>query len=143
MRELTAEMAKAKLSGNIDILRDKIEAAKKSIASGQADVESISKSEYINKPVSQYLDEIQNGGVRRAPLEAAAMLSPYPEVGDRMSYYIARGDGKRSPDWKNARPSALYDLEKYPYDSDYYLRKIDDWQKRFSDLIDGGQLELF
>ena len=143
LRELTAEMAKAKLSGNIDILRDKIEAAKKSIASGQADVESISKSEYINKPVSQYLDEIQNGGARRAPLEAAAMLSPYPEVGDRMSYYIARGDGKRSPDWKNARPSALYDLEKHPYDSDYYLRKIDDWQKRFSDLIDGGQLELF
>ena len=106
-------------------------------------MESISKSEYINKPVSQYLDEIQNGGVRRAPLEAAAMLSPYPEVGDRMSYYIARGDGKRSPDWKNARPSALYDPANYPYDSDYYLRKIDDWQKRFSDLIGGGQLELF
>lgn len=143
LRDLTAEMAKAKLSGKTDILRDKIESAKKSIASGQADIESISKSEYINKPVSQYLDEIQNGGARRAPLEAAAMLSPYPEVGDRMSYYIARGDGKRSPDWKNARPSALYDPANYPYDSDYYLRKIDDWQKRFSDLIGGGQLELF
>ena len=79
-----------------------------------------------------------------APMEAAAMLAPRPEVGDRISYYIARGDGKRVPDWKNARPTALYDAEKFPYDADYYARKIDDWRRRFSDLIsDEKQAELF
>ena len=144
LRSLTAEMAKAKLLGDSAGLGGIVEDARRSVLSGAADIDSLSRSEYINKPVAQYLEEVQNGGMRRAPMEAAAMLAPRPEVGDRISYYIARGDGKRAPDWKNARPTALYDAEKFPYDAGYYARKIDDWRRRFSDLIsDEKQAELF
>lgn len=144
LRSLTAEMARSKLLGDSAGLGEKVGEARRAVLSGAADIDSISKSEYINKPVAQYLEEVRNGGMRRAPMEAAAMLSPHPEVGDRISYYIARGDGRRAPDWKNARPSAMYDPEKFPYDAGYYARKIDDWSRRFSDLIsDGGQAELF
>ena len=144
LRSLTAEMAKAKLLGDSAGLGGIVEDARRSVLSGAADIDSLSRSEYINKPVAQYLEEVQNGGMRRAPMEAAAMLAPRPEVGDRISYYIARGDGKRAPDWKNARPTALYDAERFPYDAGYYARKIDDWRRRFSDLIsDEKQAELF
>ena len=144
LRSLTAEMARAKLLGDSSGLCGIVEGARRAVLSGTADIDSLSRSEYINKPVEKYLEEVQNGGMRRAPMEAAAMLAPRPEVGDRISYYIARGDGKRAPDWKNARPTALYDAEKFPYDADYYARKIDDWRRRFSDLIsDEKQAELF
>ena len=69
-------------------------------------------------------------------MEAASMLSPFPEVGDKITYYIASGGTKRSPDWQSARPLSMFDKDTYPYDVDYYLKKLKDWQVRYADLID-------
>lgn len=134
LRSLTAEMVKAKLSGDIGKMEETIARARQRVLAGEVQIEDLSKSEYINKPVAQYLAETAKGGMRRAPMEAAAMLNPVPEVGDKVSYYIAKGDGKRAPDWKNARPTLLFD-NLHPYNPEYYAKKIDDWQKRFVDLI--------
>lgn len=144
LRSLTEILAKAKLKGEESKLEEVIENARKDVLAGNVEIEKLSKSEYVNKPVAQYLEEAENGGMRRAAMEAAAMLAPFPEVGDRISYYIARSEGKRSPDWKSARPTLLFDAEKFPYDADYYAKKIDDWRKRFADLISHEtQTELF
>ena len=72
--------------------------------------------------------------VRRAALEAALLMKPMPTSGEKVSYYICKLDGKKNPDWKCARPVELYDRKNLPYDAQYYLKKIDDWQKRFAEL---------
>ena len=65
---------------------------------------------------------------------AALLMKPMPTSGEKVSYYICKLDGKKNPDWKCARPVELYDRENLPYDAQYYLKKIDDWQKRFAEL---------
>ena len=64
-------------------------------------------------------------------MEAALAMNPRPEVGDRVCYYISAAPPK-TPDWKRAKP--LEEGGKTPYDPGYYLSKLDDWQKRFSDI---------
>ena len=97
------------------------------------DVRELAKSEYISKSPSQYESEIASSGKgRRAAMEAALMMSPRPEAGEKVSYYICSvQDSKKLPDWKKARPVELYDSLSAPYDPSYYLKKIDDWRERF------------
>ena len=75
---------------------------------------------------------VASGKGRRAAMEAALMMSPRPEAGEKVSYYICSvQDSKKLPDWKKARPVELYDSLSAPYDPSYYLKKIDDWRERF------------
>ena len=120
------------------------------IKSGKADINQLAKSEYISKSPSAYKKEVEASGKgRRASLEASLLMQNQPAVGDKVSYYIAQLDGKKNPDWKCARPIEQYDTTSMPYNPTYYLKKIDDWQKRFSELFSTsketatGQLELF
>jgi len=120
------------------------------ILSGKADINQLAKSEYISKTPAVYKKEIEaTGKGRRASLEASLLMKTPPASGDKVSYYIAQLDGKKNPDWKCARPIEMYDSTSLPYNPTYYLKKIDDWQKRFSELFSTsketatGQLELF
>ena len=123
-----------------------IDRAKESILSGKTPIEDLAKGEYISKSPAQYEADIaKTGRGRRAALEAALLMNPRPEAGDKVLYYIARGANPRDADWKKARPISAYDPHA-PYDAQYYSAKIDDWRKRFSDLAGGEaqfQGELF
>ena len=80
----------------------------------------------------------KDGKGRRAAMEAALLMKPRPDVGDKVFYYIAMNTaGKKVPDWQLARPVSLYDPKSAPYNADYYLKKIDDWRERFSELMEG------
>lgn len=136
LRRLTDILLRAKLSGKESMIFDAIEETRKIIASGNARIDDLAKSESINKSIPQYRSEVADGQKRRSHMEAAGMLSPFPEVGDKITYYIASGGTKRSPDWQSARPLSMFDKDTYPYDVDYYLKKLKDWQVRYADLID-------
>ncbi len=118
------------------------------IKSGKADINQLAKSEYISKTPAVYKKEVEaTGKGRRASLEASLLMPNAPASGDKVSYYICQLDDKKNPDWKCARPVEMYDATSAPYNPTYYLKKIDDWQKRFSELFstakESTQLELF
>jgi hypothetical protein len=55
-------------------------------------------------------------------------------MGERVSYYVAGGMGKVS-DWQRARPVAMFDAVKSPYDRDFYLKKLDEWLERYGGFL--------
>lgn len=146
LRKLTEAMIADKLFGRDGELPREIERAKNLILSGNAPIEDLAKGEYIGKSPAQYSADIaKTGRGRRAALEAALMMNPRPDAGDKVLYYMARGASPKDPDWKRARPISAYDPASAPYDADYYVSKIDDWRERFADIFGEtvGQGELF
>ena len=133
LRLLTRMFVEDKLRGEDTSIYAQIEDLRAEISSGKFDVQKLAKSEYISKSPAQYESEIASSGKgRRAAMEAALLMSPRPEAGDKVSYYICLSqNSKKLPDWKKARPVDLYDPLSAPYDASYYLKKIDDWRERF------------
>jgi hypothetical protein len=56
-------------------------------------------------------------------------------MGERVAYYITPKQKGRANDWQRARPLALYDPEKHPYDSEQYAGKLDDWIERYGRFL--------
>ncbi len=121
------------------------------IEAGEVAIEEIARSEILGQSPEAYQKALEGAKKkpRRASLEAALQLEPLPRSGDRVAYYIVRGEKKRMPDWQRARPVEHYDPEANPYDPDYYTRKIDDWLKRYGGFLnhqpagDSRQSELW
>ena len=120
-----------------------ISESRQMIASGKVDIADLAKSEFISKSPLVYQKEVASTGKgRRASMEAALLMKPQPTAGDKVSYFICKLDGKKNPDWKCARPLEMYNPETLPYSADYYLKKIDDWQKRFEELIKNTETKI-
>ncbi len=152
LQKLTQTMISDILLEREDEIPRLIENTKALISSGKADIFSLAKGEFITKSPSVYLKDVASTGKgRRASMEAAVLMKNKPQAGEKVLYYICELDGKKNPDWKCARPVEMFDFQNLPYSTDYYLKKIDDWQKRFAELIESdssktevqGQLELF
>jgi DNA polymerase elongation subunit (family B) len=87
-------------------------------------------------PPEAYAKFIAEGGKpRRASSEAALQLTPRPRLGDRVAYYIAPKRPGLTADWQRARPVELFDPAAAPYDSGYYLEKLDDWLERYGPYL--------
>lgn len=113
---------------------------RKEIATGDFPVERLAKQEYLSQNPEAYRKAVEGGGKsRRASLEVALLMDPMPRMGESVKYYITHGEKTRSPDWQVARPLDSFDAEKQPYNTDYYLRKIDDWRKRYASFLQGGE----
>jgi DNA polymerase elongation subunit (family B) len=99
-------------------------------------VAELAKSETLGMSSDAYEKFILEGGKpRRAAAEAGMMLVPRPRMGDRVAYYITPKVKGRSSDWQRARPLALYDPVKAPYDPDTYMKKLDDWATRYGPFL--------
>lgn len=132
-RSLTHCLIKALLEGDTSEIAEKIAETEQRIRSGKAGISELARCEFIGKSCQQYESEIKrNARVRRAAMEAALLMNPKPEIGDRVCYYIAAGAAAKTADWKRARPAEGSGLE--PYDANYYLSKLDDWRKKYSDI---------
>jgi DNA polymerase I len=75
------------------------------------------------------------GKPRRAAAEAALQLTPRPRMGERVAYYLTPKAKGKTADWQRARPVALYDADRAPYDPAAYLEKLDDWLERYGPLL--------
>ncbi len=118
-------------------LAELILSEKAKIESGKYDVRELAKSEYLAQSPSAYEAAVaQTGKGRRAALEAALMLKPQPKAGEKVSFYIIKGE-KKQRDWQRARPAELYDPENFPYDAEYYVEKLKDICERFESVTGG------
>jgi DNA polymerase elongation subunit (family B) len=99
-------------------------------------VAELARSETLSQGPDAYERFIAEGGKpRRAAAEAALQLSPRPRMGERVTYYVTARPTGRTSDWQRARPLALYDGMKAPYDADYYTEKLNDWLERYGGFL--------
>jgi DNA polymerase elongation subunit (family B) len=99
-------------------------------------VAELARSETLSQGPDAYERFIAEGGKpRRAAAEAALQLSPRPRMGERVTYYVTARTKGRTSDWQRARPLALYDAMKAPYDADYYTEKLNDWLERYGGFL--------
>ena len=100
-------------------------------------VDQLAKSEILSQNPENYQRNIAAGGKpRRASLEVALKMSPQPKMGERVSYYILPREKGQTSDWQRARPLDSYDAMQAPYDPTYYLKKLEDWEKRYAAFLD-------
>ena len=100
-------------------------------------VDQLAKSEMLSQNPDNYQRNIAAGGKpRRASLEVALKMLPQPKMGERVSYYILPREKGQTSDWQRARPLDSYDALQAPYDPTYYLKKLDDLEKRYAAFLD-------
>lgn len=152
LRELTAHLIRWLFGVEKQSPRERVEEYRKAIAWQKADVAELARSENMNQNPDAYRIEVEQDEKkpRRSAMEAALRHKPLPRMGDRVTFYIARSRAGGSRDWERARLLEEYDPEESPYDADFYIRKLDDWVKRFEEFVDPGggnpspvQQELF
>jgi DNA polymerase, archaea type len=122
-----------------------LEKTRADIAKGAMPVAMLAKSEYLAMSPDAYRKKMEEGGKpRRASLEVALRMSPAPRMGTRLAYYIGTKEKGQTSDWQRARALAEYDAQKAPCAPQYYLSKLDDWEKRFGPFFgkEPGQGEL-
>lgn len=106
------------------------------ITAGTINVKQLAKTEALSMNPDAYARMIEAGGKpRRASAEAALQLNPQPRMGDRVSYYILPKQKGQTSDWQRARPLALFDKFEAPYDPGYYLKKLEEWLKRYGPFL--------
>lgn len=114
---------------------------REAIEAGTAPVTELAKSETLNQNPETYENHIATGGKpRRASAEVALMMNPRPRMGDRITYYILPKQKGQTSDWQRARPIAEFDRVNAPYDPQYYLKKLEDWVKRYEPFLDVAKL---
>lgn len=108
------------------------------IARQELEVAELARSENLSQNPDAYRRaiEAEPGRPRRSAMEAALRMKPLPRMGDRMTFYIVRPLGARSPDWQRARPVDQYNRDQAPYDAELYIRKLTDWQKRYEEFLE-------
>ncbi len=103
------------------------------IEAGDYPVERLAKSEILSQNPEAYRKKIEAGGKpRRASAEVALKLGESVRMGDRVSYFIAPKEKGQTADWQRALPLEHFDKESAPYDPRYYVKKLDDWRKRYA-----------
>ncbi|GHC00055.1 DNA polymerase II [Cerasicoccus arenae] len=148
LKQLTNSLIYARLGADEESPEDMEIRLRNEITARKIPIRQLAKREYLSQNPEAYRKAIEQGDKsRRASLEVALRMDPMPRMGESVSYYIAMGDGPRSPDWQTAQHVEEFDAKLRPYDVDYYLRKIDDWRKRYTMFLEGGadprQGELF
>lgn len=107
------------------------------IADQTMPVDQLAKSEMLSQNPEIYERNMAAGGKpRRASAEVALKMTPQPKMGDRVSYYILPREKGQTSDWQRARPLGSYDKLSAPYDPKYYLKKLDDWEKRYAAFLE-------
>ena len=111
------------------------------IETGTVPIEELAKTETLNQNPEAYESLIAGGGKpRRASAEVALMMTPRPRMGDRITYYILPKQKGQTSDWQRARPVGEFNAATAPYDPKYYLKKLEDWVKRYEPFLDTAKL---
>lgn len=136
LKELTDTLINYLLGASARNPRELIDELRQSIEAGSILIDRLAKSERLSQ--SPWIYKKKREGTkspRRASLEVALKMNPLPKMGDKVIYYITPGEKNRLPDWQQARSIDQYDPEVLPYDKKYYLKKLDDWCKRYEGFV--------
>ncbi len=95
-------------------------------------VKDIAKSEVLSQSPEAYQKKMETvGKPRRASAEVALKMTKAVGMGDRVSFFLQPKRPGQSSDWQRAYPVDGYDKAEHPYDAAYYVKKLNDWRKRY------------
>lgn len=149
LRDLTQKLIRFLLGAAAENPVELARAIEEEIEAGHFPVEQLAKSEILSQNPEAYRKKIEAGGKpRRASAEVALRLNDKARMGDRVSYYILPKEKGQTADWQRANPLEHFDAESAPYDSKYYVKKLNDWRKRYAPFLpelvaNPDQQELF
>jgi DNA polymerase elongation subunit (family B) len=132
LKRLTDQLIRFLLGASPESPLARWEDYRRRLPAREVPVAELAKSEVLSQSPEAYERLIAGGGKpRRASAEAALQLTPRPQMGERVTYYITARAKGRTSDWQRARALARHDPATAPYDPDYYLEKLDDWLERY------------
>ena len=136
LKALTRHLVRTMLGAESRPVAELVAECRTRLLSGKMDVRELARSEYLSMSPDAYRKKMDEGGKpRRASLEVALRMRPFPRMGERVSYYILPKERGRTSDWQRARPLAEYDPKTAPYCPDYYVKKLDEWEERFAQFV--------
>lgn len=135
LQDLTRHLIRWLLGLEAEAVSERVERYRRGIAGQTTDVALLGRSENLSQNPEAYRSAVAQDPEtrRRASLEAALRRKPRPKMGDRITFYIARSRTGGSRDWERARLLEEYDRAETPYDSDFYIRKLNEWARRYED----------
>ena len=137
LRDLTENLVQYLLGGDGKPPAELMNEMRESIGAGTLPVKSLAKMESLNQNPAVYAKSAEEGKTpRRAALEVALRMNPVPKQGDRVVYYIAYGEKGRKAMWQRAYALSEHDPVLCPYDPGVYLKKLDEWEEKFADLLE-------
>lgn len=137
LRDLTSHLIRWLLGLEEQSPRERVEAYRTRIARQEVEVNELARSENLGQNPETYRQAVESDArkPRRSAMEAALREKPVPRMGDRVTFFIARSRTGGSRDWERATPIGDYDPARTPYDADFYLRKLDEWVKRYDEFV--------
>ena len=136
LKRLSDELIRHLLGASSVSPLDTIADLRRRLPRREVPVAELAKGESLSQSPESYERLMSEGGKpRRAALEAALQLPVRPRMGERVRYYLTAKAKGRTADWQRARALALHDPEKFPYDPEHYLGKLDDWLERYGAFL--------
>ncbi|HLS27837.1 MAG TPA: DNA polymerase domain-containing protein [Opitutales bacterium] len=138
LQDLTSHLIRWKLGLEEESPKLLIEKMQREIAKQEMDIDQLVRFENLGQDPEKYRRSIEEDPEkvrRRSSLEAALKEKPIPKMGDRIGYFIAESRIGGSRAWERAFPVSAYDPKETPYDAVHYLRKLDEWEKRYEEFF--------
>ncbi len=135
-REFIQRSIECLLREDIKSLHDLYADYTQKILSRELPTGSIAKTETVRESVEDYQAAVRsNRRNRTASFEAAINAGLTVRAGEKVSYYIV-GNDPHQPSFINARIYNKDDNTKKDYNTQYYMKKLYEYAKRFSDFFE-------
>src|SRR6202040_3585668 len=135
-RVFLEEMIKLIMEGNSAAIADLRNQFEKKIRNREWKIDMLMKTDTLQDSLEKYRAKIAGSARNRAPAYELALASGrHYRPGEQISYYIT-GTGKKLAPYENAKLASNFDPQNRDENIDYYVAKLDDLVKKFTDLKD-------
>jgi DNA polymerase elongation subunit (family B) len=133
-RVFLEEMIKLIVEGKSEAVADLRKEFETRIQNREWSIDMLMKTDTLQDSLDKYRAKIGAGGRNRAAAYELALASNHPyKPGDQISYYI-KATSKKVPAYEAAKLASDFDPQNRDENVDYYVRKLDELVKKFSDL---------
>ena len=133
-RVFLEEMIKLIMEGKPEAIADLRNEFEQKIRNREWKIDMLMKTDTLQDSLEKYRAKIAGSARNRAAAyELALASSRLYKPGDQISYYI-KSTPKKVPAYEAARLASDFDPENRDENVDYYVRKLDELVKKFSDL---------
>ena len=133
-RVFLKEMIKLIMKGKPDAIADLRNDFEQKIRNREWKIDMLMKTDTLQDSLEKYRAKIAGSARNRAAAYELALASGRPyKPGDQVSYYI-KSTPKKIPAYEAARLAGDFDPQNRDENVDYYVRKLDELVKKFSDL---------
>jgi DNA polymerase, archaea type len=133
-RMFLEEMIKLIMEGRPEAVADLRDEFERKIRNREWKIDMLMKTDTLQDSLDKYRGKIAGSARNRAAAYELALASGRNyKPGDQLSYYI-KATPKKVPAYEAAKPASEFDPENRDENVDYYVAKLDDLVKKFSNI---------